>query len=90
MLRALAQSGPQTPVIEVMDRDVPTVNRRAPLSEAIEKLQLGRHPAIVVVDDAGQVTGIITLENLAEFMLVKQASASWRGMLGNKRQAGRT
>ncbi len=90
MLKALAQSGPQTPVIEVMDRDIPTVNRRAPLSEAIEKLQTGRHPAIVVVDDAGQVTGIITLENLAEFMLVKQASASWRGMLGNKRQADRT
>jgi CBS domain-containing protein len=89
MLRALAQTGPDTPVVEVMEHGIPVVNQRAPLTEAIERLQADRHPAIVVVDDGEQVVGIITLENLAEFMLVHQASAGWRALPGRaQRVAG--
>jgi len=76
IIRALSATGPETPVIDVMERDVPVVNRRAPLSQAIEKLQSGNFKLVGVVDDNGRVVGILTMENLAEFMLVRRATES--------------
>ncbi len=78
MIRALASSGPDTPVLDVMERDIPTINYRAPLSEAANLLHGSGKPLVGVVDENERVIGIITLENLAEFMLVDQASQGWR------------
>jgi stage IV sporulation protein FB len=77
MIRALSESGPDTPVLDVMIRDVATVNRRAPLAEAVTGLQTSGHQLIGVVDDDERVVGIVTLENLAEYMMVAQASPGW-------------
>lgn len=77
MIRALGQSGPDTPVLDVMERDVATINARAPLADAVKALQASGQPLIGVVDDAGRVTGIVTLENLAEYMMVNEASPGW-------------
>ncbi len=77
MIRALAASGPDTPVLDVMEREVKTVNRRAPLSEAVEALNTSGHPLVGIVDDEARVVGIITLENLAEYMMVHAASQGW-------------
>lgn len=74
MIKALTESGPDTPVVDVMERNVATVNGRAPLSEAVAKLQGCRQPLIGVVDDEDRVVGIVTLENLAEYLMVTQAS----------------
>jgi stage IV sporulation protein FB len=74
MIRALSERGPDTPVVEVMERDVATVSSQAPLSEAVTKLQGSRQPLIGVVDNDDQVVGIVTLENLAEYLMVRQAS----------------
>jgi stage IV sporulation protein FB len=74
MIRALSATGPDTPVIDVMERNVPVISRRAPLSKAIEKLQTGNIKLVGVVDDDGRISGILTMENLAEFMLVQQAT----------------
>ncbi len=73
MIRALAERGPETPVLDVMLRDIAVVSQRAPLDEAIGKLQLSNQPLVGVVDDAGRVVGIFTRENLAEYVLVEQA-----------------
>lgn len=78
MIRALGVSGPDTPVLDVMERDIGTINARAPLTEAVNALQTSGHSLIGVVDDGGRVTGIITLENLAEYMMVNEASRDWR------------
>ena len=78
MIRALAVSGPETSVLEVMERDVPTINCHAPLGQAVTTLQSSGQPLVGVVDDDERVVGIITLENLAEYMMVTQASRSWR------------
>jgi Zn-dependent protease len=78
MIRALASSGPDTPVLDVMERDIPTISYRAPLSQATELLQSSGRPLVGVVDEGERVIGIITLENLAEFMLVDRASQDWR------------
>jgi stage IV sporulation protein FB len=78
MIKALAESGPDTPVLEVMQRDVATINRRAPLSDAVALLQRSALPLIGVVDDAEKIVGLVTLENLAEYMMVNDANRNWR------------
>jgi stage IV sporulation protein FB len=74
IIRALSETGPTTPVIDVMERDVPVVSRRAPLSKAIEKIQTGATKVVGVIDDNERIVGILTVENLAEFMLVRRAT----------------
>jgi stage IV sporulation protein FB len=78
MIRALASTGPDTPVLDVMERDVPVIGHRAPLSEAAELLHGSGKPLVGVVDENERIVGFITLENLAEFMLVDQANKGWR------------
>jgi len=78
IIKALAATGPGTPVLEVMERDVPSVNWRAPLAEAVAALQASGRPLVGVVGDDGRVVGIVTLENLAEYMMVSEAARSWR------------
>jgi stage IV sporulation protein FB len=77
MIQALAASGPETPVLDVMLRDVQVVSHRAPLAEAVAKLRSSGQQLVGVVDDDEHVVGIITLENLAEYMMVRQASRGW-------------
>jgi Zn-dependent protease/CBS domain-containing protein len=74
IIKALSATGPVTPVIEAMDRDVPTVNHRAPLADAVASLQSSGKPLVGIVDDDDRVVGLVTLENLAEYMMVEQAS----------------
>jgi stage IV sporulation protein FB len=80
MIRALAATGPLTPVLDVMERDVVTINRHAPLSEAVAALQTSGQPLVGIVDDESRVVGIITLENIAEYMMVVAARREWPGM----------
>jgi CBS domain-containing protein len=53
-------AGAPATVGEVMLRDVPTVHRDTPLATTIERLLETARRRVVVVDDAGQVVGIIT------------------------------
>jgi stage IV sporulation protein FB len=74
MIRALATLGPQTPVADVMERDVPTVAPRASLSDALAELQRSGQPVLGVVDADGRVVGMITREHLAEYLMVTEAN----------------
>lgn len=78
MIRALTATGPQTPVLDAMERNVATVNRHAPLAEAVTALQASGQALVGVLDDDGRVIGIVTLENLAEYMMVHAAGRNWR------------
>jgi CBS domain-containing protein len=78
MIRALTERGPETPVIDVMDREIVTINSRAPLSEAVRAFQSGAHSIVGIVDDQQRVVGIINLENLAEYMMAETAGKAWR------------
>jgi CBS domain-containing protein len=53
-------AGAPVTVGEIMLRDVPTVHRDTPLSTTIERLLDTAKRRVVVVDDSGQVVGIIT------------------------------
>ncbi len=73
MIRALKASGPETPVIEVMTRDVPTVKTHQPLEMAIRLMQEKQASEVAVTDEDDRLVGYVSRENLAEFMMVENA-----------------
>ncbi len=73
MIAALKASGPETPVIEVMTRDVPSVRAGQPLETAIRLLQEKQAAEVAVTDENERLVGYVSRENLAEFMMVENA-----------------
>ncbi len=76
IVRASGERGPDTPVIDLMIRDVPRIAPRASLSDALGRLQDRETPAVAVVDAAGGLRGMITRESLGQLMLVQAARAA--------------
>jgi stage IV sporulation protein FB len=73
MIQALATSGPDTAVLGVMERDIATVHQRVPLSQALAALETSGRSLVGVIDDDQRVVGLVTMENLAEYMMVERA-----------------
>lgn len=78
MIQALSVTGSETPVRDVMLRDVRTIYCRAPLADAVTVFQIDGMPLLGVVDDDSRVIGIITVENLAEYMMIAEAGRKHR------------
>lgn len=70
MIRALKDPGPTTPVIEVMQADIPTIDARARLDAALTLITQSRAPAIGITDGTGRLVGLLTPENVGELMVV--------------------
>lgn len=70
MIRALRERGPDTPVMEVMQADIPMVSHRAPLADALRLMNAADRPAIGVAGADGRLVGLITPENVGEYMMV--------------------
>jgi stage IV sporulation protein FB len=75
MIRALKATGPATPVLDVMTRDVPTVRLGQSLELAVRLMQEGSVTEIGVIGDNERLVGYVSRENLAEFMMVENAEA---------------
>jgi Zn-dependent protease/CBS domain-containing protein len=73
MIRALMEHGPDVAVTEIMTRDIPVVQPRQSLEDAIRLLQEKGAAVIGVVDSAGRLVGLITPENIGEIMMVHAA-----------------
>jgi stage IV sporulation protein FB len=73
IIRALKELGPQASVGQVMNKDFATIDRRAPLDDALRVLQEKSAPAIAVVEPDGRLVGLISTETVGELMLVSQA-----------------
>ncbi len=73
MIRALMEHGPDVAVTEIMTRDIPAVQPRQSLEDAVRLLQDKGAPVIGVVDSAGRLVGLITPENIGEIMMVHAA-----------------
>lgn len=87
MIKALKEKGPQCPVLEATDVEIPTVSARATLESAIKVLQESRAPAIGATDSSDRLIGLLTAENLGEMMMVRAArpkdyEGPWRRRLG--------
>jgi len=73
MVKALKERGPQTPVLEVMQADVPTVPARAKLDTALRMLMEKGRPVVGVTDQQDRLIGLLTVENLGEMMMLQSA-----------------
>ena len=85
MIAALRRHGPATPVVKVMQRDVPLVQPDDPFDKAFQLMQERAVPALPVVDRLGRLRGLITPENVGEMMLVNSlplngGQPAWRGV----------
>jgi Zn-dependent protease/CBS domain-containing protein len=78
IIRALQERGADTPVIEVMDSEVPSLPARSNLETALKCLTEQRKPMIGATDSEGRLVGLLTIENLGEMMMVRSARASQR------------
>jgi Zn-dependent protease/CBS domain-containing protein len=73
MIKALKERGPETPVLEVMQADVPTIPARARLEAAVKCLTQKGGAVVGVTDSQDRLVGLLTAENLGEMMLVQSA-----------------
>lgn len=82
LIAALKRSGPTTPVLDAMHRDLPVVSTHTPFHEAFAQMNACGCPALPVLEN-GRLVGLITPENVGELMLVQSlreppASGRWR------------
>jgi len=73
MIKALKQRGPETPVLEVMQADIPIVSAQAKLDTALRSLTQRGRPVVGVADGEERLVGLLTVENLGEMMMIHSA-----------------
>jgi CBS domain-containing protein len=73
MIKALKDRGPDTPVLDVMETDIPIVPARAKLDTALRLLTEKELPVVGVTDAVGRLVGLLTVEKLGEMMRVHTA-----------------
>jgi CBS domain-containing protein len=73
LMRGMMTSGPDSYVAGVMDRDFQRTAPDAPLSEALPNLT-GPDRCVLVLDADDSLVGMLTSENVSEFILLRQAA----------------
>jgi CBS domain-containing protein len=79
IVRALAEKGGATPVVDVMTRNIVEVRETAPLEAVMAEIGKQRSGIVGVVDTAGHLVGYVSAENLYELMTIRESRAL-RGM----------
>jgi Zn-dependent protease len=72
LLIALAQRGQETPVVDVMRREIQTVDSSEMLETAFGRLQTCECHTLPVMH-RGQLVGLITMDNVGEFVAIQAA-----------------
>jgi Zn-dependent protease/CBS domain-containing protein len=78
LVAALARGGLATPVREVMRPSCPLARPGEPLEGAVEAMRTGGCPLVPVVDE-GRLVGLVTPENVAELVAVRNAGLQVAG-----------
>ena len=78
LVAALREAGPEGSVIEVMREDFPIVHPRTPFDEAFQMMQQSGTTVLPVTDEEGRLTGLFTMENIGEMLMVRSAIAQSR------------
>ncbi len=76
LIGALQRSGGTTPVLDIMDREIPTVPQNACLDNIFERVQRSAARLVGVIDPAGRLVGYITAENLSELIMIQSSRKS--------------
>jgi Zn-dependent protease/CBS domain-containing protein len=72
LMRALATQGLSAPAAGVMRRDCAPVDESAPLPVVFDRMQQTTCP-LVPVTRQGELVGMLTLENIGEFIMIRSA-----------------
>ena len=89
LIAALQKTGGGTPVLDIMDRDVPTVPENACLDHVFQRLQRGGPRIVGVVDPQGRLAGYITAENMTELIMIQSSRAAGPGAAAGRAEGGR-
>lgn len=73
LIAGLSQRGPQSTVQEAMTPHVPALHPGQSFDEAVNRLKASGVPALPVLDESGRLVGLLSLENVAELVLVRRA-----------------
>jgi stage IV sporulation protein FB len=76
LITALQKTGGATPVLDIMERDIPTVPENACLDNVYQSLQRAGSRVIGIVDARGRLAGYITAENLSELIMIQSSRAA--------------
>jgi Zn-dependent protease/CBS domain-containing protein len=71
-IKALAKSGQSAPVTEVMRHEVPEVDTHEMVESALTRLEQSGAKTLPVTH-AGRLAGLITAENITEFLMIRSA-----------------
>jgi len=71
-IRALSQQGQSTPVIDVIQRNVPSVDSHEMVETALTRLQESGAKTLPVMH-GGRFVGLVTSENITEFLMIRSA-----------------
>ena len=72
LIRGLSERGPTTTVGQVMATPVQSIGPTVPFDRALDQLRASGLPALPVVDEARRVVGLITMDNIADLILVRR------------------
>jgi stage IV sporulation protein FB len=78
LIVALRQGTPTTPVLDVILREIPSVQDWQPLETGLTILNQSKAPALFVLNGNQQLVGLITPENIGEMMMVRNVRPDWR------------
>ena len=81
LLRTLAQHGSQVPVREAMQRDVQSIDSHDMLERAIAALRTCKCRSLPV-EHNGRLVGMLTMDNVGEFILIESALRHARNAAG--------
>jgi len=79
LISALQRTGGQTPVIDIMQRDVATVPENACVENILRLLQRKGQRVVGVLNPQGGFVGYITADNLAELIMIESSRAAGPG-----------
>jgi Zn-dependent protease len=74
LMAGLARAGREARVSDFAKTEIPSVEAGSPLAAAVTRLREGHGPCLQVIDE-GRTVGLLTLENIGEFLMVRAALA---------------
>jgi stage IV sporulation protein FB len=76
MIAALAKHGRDAPISGAM-RQAIVLRESQPLEQAIDRMRLAGSKAEIVAAADGRVIGLLSIENVAEMMMIRGAQPDW-------------
>ncbi|MGB8314011.1 MAG: CBS domain-containing protein, partial [Aestuariivirga sp.] len=77
LLVGLKEKGPDAAVSAVM-RQTAVTGAKMPLNDAVMDMNRQGLRSLIVVDDRGRLAGLLTVENVAEMMMVHSLRPEWK------------